>query len=348
MRAIVLNSILFFSSVCLLLPLTLLAQPPRLELAVSRNHILIGDTLTLKIRSEYNRSLRQELSNLGDTLGIFEILNRSQPVVVSNNDRQQFAQDLTLIAFDAGSVEIPTFDIAYINQESGATNSIATQPIAIQIDSIAVDMQQDIKPIVPPIDVPLTWRDYLPYILLLLAILAAIFAFIWYRRRPKKAIAAPTMPEAPPQPAFEIALTQLKALAQAQYWQQGNTKRYYSELSDIMRQYISARYGIKATEQITDEIIEQLHLIGEYSPPTMANIAEKSPLATANNNSLDPAATTVAEPVRLEKKLSPQQIQAIDHLLKTADMVKFAKAQPDISTHQQLWHTAEQWVKNTQ
>ena len=94
-------------------------------------------------------------------------------------------------------------------------------------------------------------------------------------------------------------------------------------------------------------LFEQLHLIGEYSPPTMANIAEKSPLATANNNSLDPAAATVAEPVRLEKKLSPQQIQAIDHLLKTADMVKFAKAQPPLSFHVEALYSVKTFVEQT-
>lgn len=331
--------IVFFSAF-VLLPNKAQAQPPHLQVAVSKNHILIGDTLTLKIRSEYHTALRQELGNPVDTLGIFEILSRSQPTIDKQNDIQHFAQDITLIAFDAGNFEIPSFKIAYINQESGATNTIATQAIAIQIDSISVDTQQDIKPIKPPIDVPLTWRDYIPYALAAIAAIAAIWGFIWYRRRPKK-VAQAIVPEEPPRPAHEIALAQLQQLAQARYWQQNEIKRYYSELSDIMRQYVSKRYNINATEQTTDEIVENLQHLDENNNTSTQNISNTD---TDHNATLDTTTTTIIDK---QKPITAQQIKQLQSLLQTADMVKFAKAQPDIDTHGKLLESAEQWVRNT-
>lgn len=313
---------------------SLFAQAPQLSATVSRQRIALGDTLTLHLQSQYALGLRQDLSSIADTLGRFEVLARSKAQTSEQNGKHIFAQDFTLIAFEAGNDTIPALKVAYVQQESGMTNILATAPIAIYIDSVATDMQQDIKPIKPIIDPPLTWRDYWHYIAFAsVAALALLAAVVWYRRRriaPPTHIATPNELSRPP---HEIALSQLNALAQARYWQQGNVKQYYSELSDIMRRYIEQRYALPATEMITAETIIALQMIGQTSKA----IPSISPSPDADNALLHP----------IDQVLSPTQISDIEQLLRTADMVKFAKAQPDINTHTHLWQCAEQWVRQT-
>ena len=48
---------------------------------------------------------------------------------------------------------------------------------------------------------------------------------------------------------------QLEKLKQAQLWQNGKIKAYYSDLSDILRLYIENRYNSPALEMTTDEIL---------------------------------------------------------------------------------------------
>ncbi len=313
---------------------SLLAQAPQLSASVSRQRIALGDTLTLHLQSQYALGLRQDLSSIADTLGRFEVLARSKAQTSEQNGKHIFAQDFTLIAFEAGNDTIPALKVAYVQKESGMTNSLATAPIAIYIDSVATDMQQDIKPIRPIIDLPLTWRDYWHYIAFAsLAVLALIAAVVWYRRRniaPPTHIATPTEL---PRPPHEIALSQLNTLAQARYWQQGKIKQYYSELSDIMRRYIEQRYTLPATEMITAETITALQMIGQTSQP----ISSTTPLPDADK----------PLPYSTDQALSPAQISDIEQLLRTADMVKFAKAQPSIDTHTHLWQCAEQWIRQT-
>lgn len=319
--------------ICLFYSTLAIAQVPRLSITASRDHITIGDTLTLHIRSEYNVALRQDLGNIADTLGVFEVLSRTDPNIKSKDGNQIFAQDFILIAFDSGNALIPPFKVAYINQETGATNSIATTPIPVRIDSVAVDMQQNAKDIKPPIEMPLTWRDYLPYALTFIAVAVAVVCFIAYRRRKKAVPPTLVLPEVPPRPPHEIALTQLQALAQARYWQQGNIKQYYSELSDIMRRYIAQTYSINATEQTTDETIADLQQVGNNkTSSTLSAVPELQKQETV------PIQTTPP---------NPQQIAHLRNLLQTSDMVKFAKAIPDIDTHTRLLETAERWVRDT-
>ena len=61
--------------------------------------------------------------------------------------------------------------------------------------------------------------------------------------------------EAPKIPAHVTALEKLEKLKEEKLWQQGKLKLYYSELSDITRQYIEQRFYINAMEQVTDEIM---------------------------------------------------------------------------------------------
>jgi len=62
-------------------------------------------------------------------------------------------------------------------------------------------------------------------------------------------------------PAHVIALKELDQLKDSKIWQKGQTKEYYTRLTDILRGYIDRRYGIDAPEMTSDEIIEAVHRI---------------------------------------------------------------------------------------
>ncbi len=91
-------------------------------------------------------------------------------------------------------------------------------------------------------------------------------------------------------PPHVAAIRALEALHHRKLWQNNQHKLYYSGLSDIVRTYIAARFGIGAMEMTSDEILTLLRR-GELVPPK--------------------SATDLAE------------------VLRDADLVKFAKAVPD-------------------
>jgi hypothetical protein len=104
---------------------------------------------------------------------------------------------------------------------------------------------------------------------------------------------APSEPPPPPEPLHEKALRLLVALEAESLWQNGEVKEYYIRLTDVLRNYIEERFGIPALERTTDEL-------------TAA--AKKHPELCL-------------------------QADRLHRILATADMAKFARAQPTPAEH---------------
>ena len=147
--------------------------------------------------------------------------------------------------------------------------------------------------------------DKLMYILLTLLALAilGIGGYFIYKRvhakRVEKSIAL-----LPPHVEANKALVELH---HRKLWQNGNYKGYYTQLSMILRRYISRRWEIRALEFTTDEIIAAMRDI---------NIA-----GTSRDNLMT--------------------------ILRTADMVKFAKAEPEAEHNEECYTMAYYFVENT-
>ncbi len=103
----------------------------------------------------------------------------------------------------------------------------------------------------------------------------------------------------PPPPVIlkphEIALQKLEQLRAARLWQDGKIKAFQTELTFIIREYLEQQFQIPALENTTDEIISSLRKIG----------------------------------------FSSEWQQRFRSLFQNADLVKFAKAEPPLSIHEE-------------
>lgn len=112
---------------------------------------------------------------------------------------------------------------------------------------------------------------------------------------------------APKLPPHVLAIKALEELKNRKLWQDGKHKLYYSSLTEILRVYIDGRWDIGALEMTTDEIISALR----------------------------------------DVELPHQSRSALVAILRTADMVKFAKATPDAEENEQAFTDAYYFVENT-
>jgi hypothetical protein len=87
--------------------------------------------------------------------------------------------------------------------------------------------------------------------LLLAVVIAAIVVWIWMRRRP--AFVAETIT---PPTAFEIAMGALRQLRA----DNPPVEKFYTRLSDIVRQYIEGQFGLHAPERTTEEFLTEATL----------------------------------------------------------------------------------------
>jgi hypothetical protein len=173
------------------------------------------------------------------------------------------------------------------------------------VQTVPVDTTKPYKPIKGIMLVELTWRDYIWYIVGGLILLLAIITLFIYLNKRKKPV--PQMPPAPPEPLHVMALRQLTALETESLWQKGEVKEYYVRLTDILRNYIEARFGIPAMERTTDEL-------------------------------------TYATRRHVELRPHTNQLYTI---LSTADMAKFARAQPLPEEHLSTMQLAKDFITAT-
>ena len=194
---------------------------------------------------------------LADTLSAqVDILKRGDLERTADADSNIIVQQqLTLMTFDTGFVEIPSLQLSALNSQL----STLTDPIQIYSSTIAVDTTQAFRPLVPPIEHPVTMKEVFPWLLGLL-ILVIIGLVIWYyvkHRKPK--IDENGEPVRGPQvPPYDKAIGDLESLKQQKLWQAGKVKEYYSSLTDIAREYIEGQFKVNAVEMTTDDILQEV------------------------------------------------------------------------------------------
>jgi len=250
------------------------------------------DTTKNKIGAEFKLTLKTSVDTLSkvvfpklNNIGALEVI-QSYPIdTIKKDDRYELIKKYGLTQFDSGKYTIPSIRIL-INNKAFLSDSIKVEVANVEVDTLKQKMY-DIKDIVKAQDSWGNWWKYLLAALLLLGIAAFVY---WYTKiRQKKRIEEEVY-----KTPIEKATTLLNTLEKKELWQQGEVKAYYSELTDIARNYIEEAIEIPAMESTTSELIVALK----------------------------------AASLKKKMKLSQETIENLFSVLKQADLVKFAKSKP--------------------
>lgn len=171
-----------------------------------------------------------------------------------------------------------------------------TDSLTIQVNNVVVDTTKqkmyDIKSLVMVDEPAGNWWIWL---LIGFLVVAAIgFVVYWFIIRKKPLTEEEKIALLPP---YDRALAELKKLDESRYLIQSEYKEYYTELTNIVRYYLEEDARISAMESTTDELISKIELLRDSG----------------------------------NLKLDNDTINQFKNVLKTADLVKFAKSRPDDS-----------------
>jgi hypothetical protein len=130
------------------------------------------------------------------------------------------------------------------------------QPFKIDTASHSI---ADIKPV---FNTKFNWLNFILKILIGLGIVGLlILLFVIYQKYLKK---APVLDQKEMNlllPPYVVALTQLDKIKQEKPWQQGRSKEYHTELTDIIREYIERVFTVNSMEMTSEEILEHLQAL---------------------------------------------------------------------------------------
>ncbi|MNF29168.1 hypothetical protein D3C84_98660 [compost metagenome] len=260
------------------------AQQKQLVTSIDTIKNKIGAEFKLSLKTSVDTSAKVVFPNLKN-IGALEVI-MSYPIdTIKQDGRYELIKKYGLTQFDSGKYKIPSVKIL-INDKPFLSDSLLVEVANVQVDTLQQKMY-DIKDIVPAENQMGDWWKYLLILILIIGIGGLVY---WYLRKYQKKKIEEEIFKTP----IEKATSLLQTLETKELWQKGEIKAYYSELTDITRNYIEEAIEIPAMESTTSELIQGLR----------------------------------AASVKKKMTLSQETIENLERVLKQADLVKFAKSKP--------------------
>lgn len=267
-----------------LLSSSIFAQQKQVETSIdtTKNKIGAEFKLTLKtVVSSKSKVVFPKLKNIGP----LEVI-QSYPIdTVKKNDTYELIKKYGLTQFDSGKYTIPSIKIL-IDKKPFLTDSIRVEVASVKVDTLQQKMY-DIKDITAVDNGIGDWWKYVLGLIIILGIGAFVYWFVKKRQQKK-------IEEEVYKTPIEKATSLLNNLEQKELVQKGEIKEYYSELTDIARNYIEEAIHIPAMESTTSELIQAIRTASTKKKMT----------------------------------LTPETVENLERVLRQADLVKFAKSKP--------------------
>lgn len=234
------------------------AQNVVLNAEIDTFQMLIGEQATIKLELNVDSGHRVKMPQFGKELmpGI-ELLDKKSSVnTLNNGQRNVFIDEYLITSFDSTLYSIPPFEV-FVDDSAYISNSLALFVYSVPIDTANL---QNICGPKGVWDVELTWEEYrdtvyLGYILLFMLALLVWVVIRLVKNKPIIRI----VKIKPKQPSHIVALQKIDEIKGDNSWRaDGNTKEYYTKLTDTLREYMHERFGFNATEMTTSEIIQAL------------------------------------------------------------------------------------------
>jgi hypothetical protein len=285
-------------------------QEVKVTSAFDSTKIFIGDQIKYTVTLEKPADLKLKLPVLKDTISknIVIVSGPRADSAVTRKGWIKITQKYLITSFDSGRYQVkPVFVEA--KNEGGIKRYYSDYSMleVMRVKIAPADTTAKIFDIVAPYRSPLTLGEVLPW--LLLSILAGLltWAVIRYINNHKKSETAEEI-FIPADPAHVIAFRELERLKSEELWQKGEIKRFYTRLTEILRQYLENRFKVYSLELTTEETLEALIKSG------------------------------------FKKNGSYNELKSV---LNGADLVKFAKYKPDATENEYQFQTSWKFVMTT-
>jgi hypothetical protein len=250
------------------------------------------DTSQNKIGAQFNLTLKAEADTAtqvtfpaGKKFGALEVIRSYKVDTIIKGGTYELIKKYGLTQFDSGKYTIPQLKILV------GKNILFSDSLKVSVQNVVVDTLKQkmykIKPIAKSENSSSWIWKWIIGLVLIIGIAALVY-FLMKKFQRKK------IEEIVYKTPIEKATNLLNNLEKKELWQKGAVKEYYSELTDIARNYIEEAIEIPAMESTTSQLIEGLR---------RASMKKKI-------------------------KISPEILENLERVLKQADLVKFAKSKP--------------------
>jgi len=186
---------------------------------------------------------------LPDSLGPLVIVDERRSTKRRGDD-DETTYRVRAACFRPGRLSVPRF--TFLVTAGARTDTLRTDTLSVTVASVLPASLGDIHPLKPAEDFP----NWAPWLLAAAAVLLAALA--WWGRRLLRRLRAAGELETPALPPWEEALASLDGLPWREWLAEGQAKRFYYALSEILKRYMERRFEFAAVEQTTTEILASM------------------------------------------------------------------------------------------
>jgi len=275
---------------------------PTVAARVDKAEAHVGDPVKLEVVAIAKSAVPVNLPSTLE-LGPFSLLGRQEAEQNLGDGRIRRVFTLTIAAYEPGPKEVPSIAVTYLGPR-GDVRTVRTLPVAVKIGSlIANEPEPVLKDAAPPVSVveENLWPAYIAGGLVAAGLGALLTIVVVRRLRARRG----HRPGPPPRPAHEVALERLDRLGAYGFLENADNRPFYFAVSEVIREYLGARYGFDSLELTTDELIAQLRrhsgreiVVGEIqgwlSACDLVKFAKISPSAAEARGALESAIRIVS------------------------------------------------------
>ena len=250
--------ILLFSLIAMIAS-SVVAQSVVVNAEIDSCQRLIGEQARIKLQVTCDANRRLLMPNYDkDIIDGIEIVEKVTPDTQFLNDgkRISITQEYVVTSFDSSLYVIPPFEVL-VEGDPYYSQELALAVYTVPVDTVNVEQFFGPKDIW---SVSLTFGDWAWSIVYFLAFIVFIAILVWVTIRyiNNKPIIR-IVKVKPKMPAHVVALNDIEKIKSDGSWRvSGDTKEYYTALTDTLRIYLNERFGFNATEMTTGEIIDNL------------------------------------------------------------------------------------------
>ena len=273
--------------------------------------IVVGQPFDYQLSLTINKDYYVEWMQFGDTLSkAIDVISVEdvKTTPINNSDNVIMTQKLKLTSFDTGYVYVPEIAITYSKSlQDSIRHTLRTDEKELYVTTVAVDTTQAFRPIKDVIKQGYTAKEVLPWVAVVIALGGLVYLIIYLSKHKKPKVAVVEEKKKPTIPAIITARAKLNEMKDNELWNSAKTKDYYTDLTDIAREYLEGQFEIDAVEMTTDEIMQSVN----------------------------------------ELNLNNLTKSKLQETLTTADFVKFAKANPTAEQNKQSFSDINSFVEDS-
>jgi hypothetical protein len=254
---------------------------PTVGASLDKSEAHVGDRLTLTVSAVAKAGIAVTLPGKLD-LGKLELLERNDGDRAGRDlgdGRRAHRFILGVAAYETGELTVPAIELSYITPR-GDVRTVETDELLLNVRPLmaADEANPQAQPERPPRSAwvedqrvvrVLKWGGVALGGLLVLSIAALLIRRALRRRVPAEVLAAAAAPRRAPD---AVAIEKLTALRARGQFAVDGYRPFYFALTEIVREYLGARYGFDALDMTTTELLDELSRRAEHLTASGAQV----------------------------------------------------------------------------